>query len=92
MNMSVDIETLNNPETLWATETVYRADLFKGKVALINVPQIGIMDAAMAIEARGDLTYVAKGNMTKDETDTTIAVLAARKKEGTFRASRPAFR
>jgi putative spermidine/putrescine transport system substrate-binding protein len=59
---------------------------FKGKVALINVPQIGIMDAAMAIEARGDMTYGDKGNMTREEIDKTIEILTALKKDGHFRA------
>jgi len=59
---------------------------FKGKVALINVPQIGIMDAAMAIEARGDMTYGDKGNMTREEIDKTIDILTALKKDGHFRA------
>jgi len=58
----------------------------KGKVALINVPQIGIMDAAMAIEARGDLKYINKGNMTREEIDKTVAILSALKKDGHFRA------
>src|SRR6478735_3443599 len=38
---------------------------YKGKVALLNVPQIGVMDAAMAIEALGLKKFGAKGNMTK---------------------------
>lgn len=59
---------------------------FKGKAALINVPAIGIMDAAMAIEARGDLKYGDKGNMTKAEIDRTIEILIAAKKAGQFRA------
>lgn len=59
---------------------------FKGKAALINVPGIGIMDAAMAIEARGDLKYGDKGNMTKAEIDKTIEILIAAKKAGQFRA------
>ena len=36
------------------------AGRLEGKVALINVPQIGIMDAAMAIEARGESGYVRR--------------------------------
>ncbi len=59
---------------------------FAGKVALINVPQIGIMDAAMAIESRGDITYGDKGNMTRDEIDQTIAILTDLKRAGHFRA------
>ncbi|SSC72188.1 unnamed protein product [Ciceribacter sp. T2.26MG-112.2] len=59
---------------------------FRGKVALINVPQVGIMDAAMAIEARGDLKYVDKGNMSREEIDQTIAILIQLKQDGHFRA------
>jgi putative spermidine/putrescine transport system substrate-binding protein len=59
---------------------------FKGKTAIINVPSIGIMDAAMAIEASGKYTYKDKGNMTKPEIDMTIATLIAAKKAGQFRA------
>src|SRR5689334_7694137 len=40
---------------------------FKGKTSILNIPQIGIMDAAMAIESRGDIKYGDKGNMTKEE-------------------------
>lgn len=59
---------------------------FAGKTALINVPQIGIMDAAMAIEARGDITYGDKGNMTREEIDGTIEILTDLKSAGHFRA------
>lgn len=59
---------------------------FAGKTALLNIPQIGIMDAAMAIEARGDLVYGDKGNMTREEIDITINILIAAKKAGQFRA------
>lgn len=59
---------------------------FKGKAALVDVPSIGIMDAAMAIEARGDIKYGDKGNMTKDEIDKTIKILIEAKKAGQFRS------
>lgn len=59
---------------------------YRGKSALINVPQIGIMDAAMAIEASGTLTYGDKGNMTREEIDKTIEILRQLKQEGHFRA------
>ncbi len=59
---------------------------FKGKTALVAVPSIGIMDAAMAIESRGDIKYGDKGNMTRPEIDKTIALLIAAKKAGQFRA------
>ena len=59
---------------------------FKGRTALVDVPSIGIMDAAMAIEARGDLKYADKGNMTTDEIDRTIEILIDAKRNGQFRA------
>jgi putative spermidine/putrescine transport system substrate-binding protein len=59
---------------------------FKGKVALLNVPQIGVMDAAMAIEALGLKKFVDKGNMTKAEIDFLIEYLIPLKKQGHFRA------
>lgn len=59
---------------------------WKGKTSIVSVPGIGIMDAAMAIEARGDIKYGDKGNMTKAEIDKTIEILKAAKKSGQFRA------
>jgi putative spermidine/putrescine transport system substrate-binding protein len=60
---------------------------FKGKAAILDVPNIGIMDAALALESRGDLVYANKGNMTRKEIDTTIDALIALKKQGHFRAT-----
>src|SRR5689334_5976761 len=59
---------------------------FKGKTALVDIPSIGIMDAAMALESRGDIQYGDKGNMTKEEIDKTIAALIELKKGGHFRS------
>jgi putative spermidine/putrescine transport system substrate-binding protein len=59
---------------------------FKGKVALLNVPQIGTMDAAMAVEALGLRKFGDKGNMTRDEIDFLVTYLIKKKKEGHFRA------
>ena len=59
---------------------------FAGKTAILNIPSIGIMDAAMAIEARGDITYSDKGNMTREEIDFTIEKLIEAKRAGQFRA------
>ena len=58
---------------------------FAGKTALLNIPQVGIMEAAMAIEARGDFVYGDKGNMTREEIDKTIDILIAAKRAGQFR-------
>jgi putative spermidine/putrescine transport system substrate-binding protein len=59
---------------------------FKGKVALLNVPQIGTMDAAMGVEAMGLMKFKDKGDMTKEEIDKLITFLIQKKKEGHFRA------
>ncbi len=59
---------------------------FKGRVALLNVPQIGTMDAALGVEALGLYKFKDKGNMTKKEIDFLINFLIKKKKEGHFRA------
>ena len=59
---------------------------FKGKAAILNIPSIGIMDAAMVVESTGDYKYPDKGNMTKEEIDRTMKVLTEAKKSGQFRA------
>ena len=59
---------------------------FKGRVALLNVPQIGVMDAALAVEAMGLMKFGDKGNMTKPEIDKLIDFLITKKQEGHFRA------
>jgi putative spermidine/putrescine transport system substrate-binding protein len=59
---------------------------FKGKASILNIPSIGIMDAAMVVEAIGQHTYKDKGNMTKAEIDLTMKVMTEAKKAGQFRA------
>ena len=59
---------------------------FKGKASLLNIPSIGIMDAAMAVEAMGRHKYADKGNMTRAEIDLTMRVLTEAKRAGQFRA------
>ena len=59
---------------------------FKGKASILNIPSIGIMDAAMVVEATGQYKYPDKGNMTKAEIDLTIKMLIEAKKAGQFRA------
>ena len=59
---------------------------FKGKTAILNIPSIGIMDAAMVVEAKGIHKYKDKGNMTKAEIDLTIKTLIEAMKAGQFRA------
>jgi len=59
---------------------------FKGKASILNIPSIGIMDAAMVCEASGMVSYGDKGKMTKAEIDATMKVLTEAKKDGQFRA------
>ena len=59
---------------------------FKGKASILNIPSIGIMDAAMVVEATGQYKYADKGNMTKAEIDLTMKILTEAKKAGQFRA------
>lgn len=50
--MTTDVATLNAPEHLWTADTVYRADLFKGKVALVSGAGSGIGRACALLFAR----------------------------------------
>lgn len=59
---------------------------FKGKTSILNIPSIGIMDAAMICESMGEIKYGDKGNMTREEIDKTMAILTEAKKNGQFRA------
>jgi putative spermidine/putrescine transport system substrate-binding protein len=59
---------------------------FKGKASILNIPSIGIMDAAMVMEAMGTHKYHDKGNMTRAEIDLTTKALVEAKRAGQFRA------
>jgi putative spermidine/putrescine transport system substrate-binding protein len=60
--------------------------LYRGKSALVDYAPVGVIDVAMALEARGEMKYADKGNMTKDEIDKTIRIMQGLKKSGHFRA------
>jgi putative spermidine/putrescine transport system substrate-binding protein len=59
---------------------------FDGKAALQDQPTVGVIDIAMALEARGDVKYGNKGNMTRAEIDKTIDTMIGVKKSGHFRS------
>ena len=59
---------------------------YKGRVALVSTPQVGCMDAAMALEAIGEIKFADKGDMTTKEIDVLMKYLISKKKEGHFRA------
>ncbi|MFZ4407348.1 MAG: ABC transporter substrate-binding protein [Paracraurococcus sp.] len=76
-------DKINRPITSWAE---LLNPEFKGRASLLNIPSIGIMDAAMVVEATGQYKYADKGNMTKAEIDLTMKVLTEAKRAGQFRA------
>src|SRR6516164_6483973 len=76
-------DLIKEPVNSWAQLLALE---FKGKAAILDIPSIGIMDAAMASEATGKVKYKDKGNMTTAEIDQTIAVMTEAKKAGQFRA------
>jgi putative spermidine/putrescine transport system substrate-binding protein len=76
-------DKITRPITSWAE---LLNPEFKGKASILNIPSIGIMDAAMAVEASGRHTYADKGNMTRAEIDITMRVLTEAKRAGQFRA------
>jgi putative spermidine/putrescine transport system substrate-binding protein len=90
------IPTIYNADTLGIRPDLVGRDIanwkdildpaFKGKTSILNIPSIGIMDAAMICESAGVMKYGDKGNMTKDEIDKTIKFLIDTKKAGQFRA------
>ena len=76
-------DLINRPINTWAE---LLNPEFKGKACILNIPSIGIMDAAMVVEAMGEYTYPDKGNMTKAEIDLTMKIFTEAKKSGQFRA------
>ena len=76
-------DLVGRPITSWAD---IMDPAFRGKTAILNIPSIGIMDAAMIMEAAGEIKYSDKGNMTREEIDKTIDFLIAAKRAGQFRA------
>jgi len=76
-------DLVERPVTSWAD--LLSSD-FKGKAALQDQPTVGVIDVAMAVEARGDIHYGDKGNMTKEEIDKTMKMMTDIKKSGQFRS------
>ncbi len=58
---------------------------YRGKVALVNAPTIGIFDAALAVEAQGLMKFENMGNMTRDEIDELFGILLEYSAVGHFR-------
>ncbi|MGB7484896.1 MAG: extracellular solute-binding protein, partial [Phormidesmis sp.] len=83
-------DTLGYRPDLVGREITSWADLFdpafKGKTSILDIPSIGIMDAALVVEAAGLMTFGDKGNMTKEEIDQITGILIEQKRNGQFRA------
>lgn len=60
-------------------------DKYRGKVALVNTPTIGIFDAALAAQAKGLMNFKDIGNMSRNEVDELFNILMEYKKLGHFR-------
>ncbi|MFM7424084.1 MAG: PotD/PotF family extracellular solute-binding protein [Elainella sp.] len=78
------------PDLVGSTKITSWAQLFdsqfKGKTSILDIPSIGIMDAAMVTEAAGLIKFGDKGNMTKEEIDKVTDILKEQKRNGQFRA------
>lgn len=57
---------------------------YRGKVAIVNAPTIGIFDLALAAEAQGLMQFNDIGNMTRQELDKLFAILDDKKQQGHF--------
>ncbi len=59
-------------------------DRWRGRVALVNEPSIGIFDAALAVEAQGLMSFADISNMTIAEIDELFSILIDLKRRGHF--------
>ncbi|MBF0172121.1 MAG: extracellular solute-binding protein [Magnetococcales bacterium] len=57
---------------------------WRGKVAVVSEPTIGIFDMAMAVEAKGLMTFADMGDMTEAEVDQLFNILIPMKRKGHF--------
>jgi hypothetical protein len=57
-------------------------DKYRGKVAVVNAPTIGLFDMALAAQARGLMQFENIGAMTRNELDTLFTILAKKNSRG----------
>ncbi|MBV9566349.1 MAG: extracellular solute-binding protein [Bradyrhizobium sp.] len=69
------------PNTSWAALLDER---WAGRVALVDEPAIGVFDAALAVQARGEMRFDNIGNMSTAEIDRLIQILSERRRAGYF--------
>ena len=58
---------------------------YKGKIAIVNEPTIGLFDLVLATKAKGLVKYKDIGNLSIKEIDSLFEVVMEYKKEGQFR-------
>lgn len=56
----------------------------RGRAALVDEPAIGLLDAALAVEASGEMCFGDLGNLTVAEIDALMALLEDRRRQGHF--------
>ena len=59
-------------------------DAYRSKVGIVNAPTIGLFDLALAVQAKGLMTFSDIGAMTVAELDQLFEILMAYKKKGHF--------
>ncbi|MEN3952640.1 extracellular solute-binding protein [Iodidimonas sp. SYSU 1G8] len=79
--LGVRTDLVERPVTSWAD---LLSSEFAGRAGLVDIPTIGILDAAMALEAAGLMIYADKGNMTRGEIDRTVDQLIGLRRSGHF--------
>ncbi|WP_412973101.1 ABC transporter substrate-binding protein [Glaciecola sp. MF2-115] len=57
---------------------------YRGKVAIVNAPTIGLFDLALAAQAQGLITFGNIGSMTVQELDKLFQILIGLKQKGHF--------
>ncbi|MFN8187644.1 MAG: extracellular solute-binding protein [Gaiellales bacterium] len=84
MGYNTDVIQMEPEEVDW-TELLNAS--WKGRVAILNDPGIGMQDVGVAAVTLGLMERPASfGNLTKDEIDTLVKILLDYKKKGQFKA------
>jgi len=58
---------------------------YRGRVAIINAPTIGLFDLALAVRSKKLMSFNDMGNMTRDEIDELFRIVVDYKRRGHFR-------
>jgi len=58
---------------------------YAGKVAIVNAPSIGLFDLALAVQAKGLMSFEDMGDMSRAEIDRLFEIVTSMKRRGHFR-------